>query len=150
MDNFEDIKGKYYEARKEQRTILRNLLKDNQYKVKEKGKAGGGCKDYNSGENMLSPDYDLRNHMWVEAEKDGIGILISLNPFDVDTNSGNPHHLYDRIGIQAFLGENTEASIRTAMIITPYSLPINENNGNDIVKFCDKLVKMLIFYKEQK
>lgn len=150
MDTFEDIKGKYYKARKEQRTNLRDLLKVNHYEVKVKGNAGGGLEKYNSGKNMLSPDYDLRNHMWVEAEKDGIGILISLNPFDVDTNSGNPHHLYDRIGIQAFLGENTEASIRTAMIITPYSLPINEKNGNDIVKFCDKLVEMLKFYNEQK
>ena len=72
-----------------------------------------------------------------------------INPYEVDSNSGNPHHLYDRIGVQAYLGNNDETNIRTAMIITKWSLPIDEDNGKELIDFLEKLIKMFQVWGSQ-
>ena len=107
MENkdFDVIKKRYINARKEQRKSLIIFLSDNGYEVVNRGRAGRGIAEYTSGK-TLTPAYDLSNHMWIEASKfidngrSEIHFLISLNPYEVDKNSGNPHHLYDRIGVQ--------------------------------------------------
>lgn len=144
---FDKIKECYINARKEQREGLIILLRNKGYSVVNRGRAGRGSAKYTSGKS-LTPAYDLSNHMWIEASKSidsgssEIHFLISLNPYEVDKNSGNPHHLYDRIGVQAYIGENTVENMRTDMIITKWGLPLNDNSKNDFVEFLNKICSM--------
>lgn len=149
MENkdFSEIKECYINARNEQRKGLSNFLKDNGYSVVNRGRAGRGIAKYTSGKS-LTPEYDLSNHMWIEANKSiekgssKIHFLISLNPYEVDKNSGNPHHLYDRIGVQAYIGENTVKNMRTDMIITKWGLPLNDDSKNSFLKYLNKICAM--------
>lgn len=52
------------------------------------------------------------------------------------------HHLYDRIGVQAYIGNNTETDIRTAMIITKWTLPITKSDGEELIAFLNTLIEM--------
>lgn len=148
-EDFNDIREKYITARAEQRNTIVSLLMANGYIVMTRGTAGSGRKNY-SGAGKYNPPHDLRHHKWVEASKGGVNFLISLNPYEVDSNSGNPHHLYDRIGVQAYLGKNDETDIRTAMIITEWSLPINDNNGKALISFMEKLITMFQTWNNKK
>lgn len=136
---FTDIKNEYINARIEQRCSLKAVLKENGYNVTKRG--GIGRANYKSGKNKLNPPHNLKHHQWIETSKNHVNILISLNPFDMDTNSGNPHHLYDRIGVQAYLNDNTEQDIRTSMIITRWSLPLSKLEQEELLHFLNKLVK---------
>ncbi len=137
---FYDIKEKYKEARLEERSRLVVDLEDNNYTVINAGSAGRGRKNYRSGRNKLEPAYDLSNHMWIEAGKDEVNILISFNPNDIDSNSSNAHNLYDRIGIQLYLDNNTEPNIRTDMIITGYELPLSEEERKRFIILVEEMV----------
>lgn len=142
---FNEIREAYINARAEERTTLVEVLTDNGFEVKNRGSAGSGIKNY--GKAKLSPAHDLRHHKWIEAKRDGVSFLISLNPYEVDASTGNPHHLYDRIGVQAYLGDNTEAAIRTAMIITKWSLPFTEEIKRELLLFLEKLIRMFDVWK---
>lgn len=147
-DNFNSIRDEYINARSKQRNKIVNLLEKNNFTVITRGTAGTGRKNYKGG-GKYDPPHDLRHHKWIEANKNGVNFLISLNPYEVDSNSGNPHHLYDRIGVQAYLGNNDETNIRTAMIITKWSLPIDEDNGKELIDFLEKLIKMFQVWGSQ-
>ena len=147
-DNFNSIRDEYINARSKQRNKIVNLLEKNNFTVIIRGTAGTGRKNYKGG-GKYDPPHDLRHHKWIEANKNGVNFLISLNPYEVDSNSGNPHHLYDRIGVQAYLGNNDETNIRTAMIITKWSLPIDEDNGKELIDFLEKLIKMFQVWGSQ-
>ena len=142
---FNDIRKAYIDARAEERANLIKLLRENNYTVVTGGRAGQGFKDY-SGGGKLDPPHDLRHHKWIDAQKERIKFLISLNPYEVDASSANPHHLYDRIGVQAYIGENKENDIRTAMIITKWSLPISKEAGNDFINFLEKIASMFTIW----
>ena len=148
FSTFENAREEYILQRGIQREIIVELLKGEAYSVTDGGTAGSGLKNYRSNINKLDPPHDLRHHKWIEAEKEGIGFLISLNPMDTDPGSGNIHHLYDRIGVQAYIEENTEKSTRTSMIITPLSLPMDEEKCKKLLKIIDRLRKMLVYYRD--
>jgi len=148
FSTFENAREEYILQRGIQREIIVELLKGEAYSVTDGGTAGSGLKNYRSNINKLVPPHDLRHHKWIEAEKEGIGFLISLNPMDTDPGSGNIHHLYDRIGVQAYIEENTEKSTRTSMIITPLSLPMDEEKCKKLLKIIDRLRKMLVYYRD--
>lgn len=138
---FIDIKNEYINARIEQRCSLNAALIENGYNVKSGRNAGMGIINYQSGKNHLNPPHNLKHHQWIETSKNHVNILISLNPFDMDPHSGNLHHLYDRIGVQAYLHDNTEQDIRTSMIITRWSLPLSKLEQEELLHFLNKLVK---------
>lgn len=138
---FNDIRKAYIDARAEERANLIKLLRENNYTVVTGGRAGQGSKDY-SGGGKLDPPHDLRHHKWIDAQKGRIKFLISLNPYEIDTGSANPHHLYDRIGVQAYLGNNTETDIRTAMIITKWSLPLTQEVEEEFIDYLERLSNM--------
>ncbi len=147
-DDFNGIKEKYKEARLAERRELVAALEDKNYNVIKAESAGRGRKNYKSGKNRLDPPYDLSNHMWIEADKNGVKILISLNPNGIDSNSSNYHNLYDRIGIQLFFNDNTEPNIRTDMIITGYELPLSKVSRKNLVDNVDKMVGWFCGAKE--
>ena len=140
-DEFNRIRDEYINARRDERAIFIDYLKSDGYIVKTKGTAGSGHDDY-SGGGKLNPPHDLRHHKWIDAEKGRVKFLISLNPYEVDNSSANPHHLYDRIGIQAYLHDNSETDIRTAMIITEWSLPITDEVWEKLKIFMSKIARM--------
>lgn len=72
--------------------------KDKSYTTRNQYSGGRGDKKYTSGSKLSRP-YDLSNHMWIDLSYKGNDILISLQSFDIDPNSNNPHVLYDRVGI---------------------------------------------------
>ncbi len=148
FSTFEKAREDYLLQRGIQRKIIVKLLKGDDYSVTDGGTAGSGLKNYKSNFNKLDPPHDLRHHKWVEAEKDGIGFLISLNPVDTDPGSGNIHHLYDRIGVQAYIEENTEKSMRTSMMITPLSLPMDEEKCEELLKIVERLRKTLVYHRD--
>lgn len=147
--DFDEIKRCYINARNEQRKSLIDSLvnEKNGYSVVTRGRAGRGSTKYTSGKS-LTPTYDLSNHMWIEASKsiendnDEVHFLISFNPYEVDKNSDNPHHLYDRIGVQAYIEENTVENMRTDMIITKWSLPLDDKERDDFINYLDKICAM--------
>jgi len=141
INNFNKIRNAYIKARATERTKLVELLRENQYTVITHGRAGQGNKNY-SGSGKLNPPYDLSHHKWIDAQKAGVNFLISFNPLEVDGNTANPHHLYDRIGVQAYIGNNTETDIRTAMIITKWTLPITKSDGEELIAFLNTLIEM--------
>ena len=145
-EEFNHIRDEYINARRDERATFIKYLKSDGYIVKTGGTAGSGLKDY-SGGRKLNPSHDLRHHQWIDAEKDGVKFLISLNPYEVDNSTANPHHLYDRIGVQAYLNDNRETDIRTAMIITKWSLPITEEVWNELKIFMSKIIRMFTEFK---
>ena len=140
-EEFNRIRDDYINARKQERENLIYHLKSDGYIVTTRGRAGSGYDDY-SGGGKLDPPHDLRHHKWIDAKKGRVKFFISLNPYEVDNSSANPHHLYDRIGVQAYLNDNTETDIRTAMIITKWSLPITDKTWEELKMFLDKIARM--------
>lgn len=109
---FDKITNEYTFLREEERKAIIDCLankKDKNNKplfFKKNGKkydgykyfGGTGESDYSSGD-TLEVDYDLSNHKWIDTIYKGCHILISLQSFDIDKNSGNIHLLYNRIGV---------------------------------------------------
>lgn len=50
----------------------------------------------------MDPPFDLSGWMWVEARRDDVGIIVSLQTLDQDPQSLNIHVLMDRIGVGVF------------------------------------------------
>ena len=105
---FEHVKKAYMACREAQRQTILQYLEEQGYTVSRRG--GMGREDYTS-DGRIAP-YDLRNWKWIEARKDGVYYLISLQAFDRDPNSGNFHVLMDRIGVFA-CSEAEERAVKT-------------------------------------
>lgn len=132
MEDFIAIQKKYEKLRNVERNNIIKFLKTNGYTIiKERG--GKGRSNYTS-KNTLKIPYDLSNWKWIEAEKDNMRYLISLQAFDVDSLSGNHHVLMDRLGVYKYAGQEYNANEAFEnMIITDIDLPMDN----------EKLLKML-------
>lgn len=144
MDNYNKVREDYIQARLKQRVNLMEKMEQNNFLIVTKsGGAGKGRSNY--GKRKLDPPHDLRHHLWIDAvarKDENVHFLISLNPFETDSGSGNSHHLYDRIGVQVYLGnENWESSHRTAMIITKWSLPLSQEETDDFLHYLNNMVE---------
>lgn len=100
--DFEATKGKYQEAREQERrelaTYLEEHLEPERLCVVSSPRAGKGWVNYTSGKRIKK--YDLSNWKWVEITDDSdFECIVSLNMPDVDPRSGNSHVLFDRIGL---------------------------------------------------
>ncbi len=81
-----------------------------EYCNSNKYRGGSGESNYTSG-GTLEGKYDLSNFKYIETRYKDCNILISLQSFDIDPNSGNIHLLFDRIGIIYDYDSNSKVKI---------------------------------------
>ena len=125
QESFSWIKEQYKEVRESQRKNIINYLKLKGFTVSVSPRAGQGIEKY--GESRLGKSYDLRNWKWIDIEKDGQKIMLSLQPFDYDKNSGNYHALMDRLGIYLYKKNSNETSDAIKrMFLTDIDLPMDD------------------------
>lgn len=108
IGQFNSAREAYRDARNEQRKIIADALKAAGFAVKSRGNAGRGLVNYTSG-GRLAPPFNLSNWMWVEAYRNDVIVLVTLQTLDQDPNSMNVHALIDRVGIGVFRESDTVA-----------------------------------------
>ena len=149
--DFKTIKAKYTDLREqERRKIIDYLagLKDANgrplfmkgtggvFSGKDCYRGGNGKSNYGVRRNNGFKGYDLSNWKWIDAIYHGQHVLISLQSFEIDPNSGNLHVLYDRIGllfaksclIEAFLDSLRLCDDFLNMEVTDWDLPLSESD----------------------
>ena len=131
MNNFIDSKNKYVELRNVERNNIIEFLKTNGYCIKKAG--GKGRKNYTSN-NTLKIPYDLSNWKWIDAEKEDVCYLISLQAFDLDIISGNYHVLMDRLGVYKYTQYNSKEAFEN-MVITDIELPMNDEKMCKLLEY---------------
>ena len=143
---FSDTKNKYEKLRDFERGELSIYMSNKGFNVvgehpelganRRKSRAGKG-KSYSSG-GRLDPPFNLINWKWVELESDDETVIISLNPYDIDPNSGNIHVLYDRIGIYKMSKEKALLH-STKTVITKYELPLSKEDMEQLYNIIKEL-----------
>ena len=156
-EEFLKIKEAYKSARAEERKRIIDFItkkkdkegnyiftksKDKPYNTRNQYSGGRGDKNYTSGSRLSRP-YDLSNHMWIDLSYKRNNILISLQSFDIDPNSNNPHVLYDRVGIlfekggKILLPDN-ELKVSDDFLkieTTNWELPLSEADMEEMVNY---------------
>lgn len=138
---FENAKKNYEQMREQERKKLikhlenHKLFANSGLKVITGGRSGQGDKSYTSG-GRITP-FDLSNWKWAECKSlDGsFDVVVSLNMPDSDLASGNPHSLYDRVGL--IITYKCENDFYKTSIWTDIDLPFNEAT-------MDKLAKIIV------
>lgn len=134
--DFETAKSNYEEAREEIRRELIRFLStykgiEDVLRIVSGGRAGKGLKNYTSGKRIEV--YDLSNWKWVEITDDSdFECIVSLNMPDVDPRSGNPHTLFDRIGL--LVSYHRDGQYYETAIHTNIDLPLNEEKKEKIAR----------------
>lgn len=134
--NFEEIKDLYEQSRECERVSIVKRLLEAGFTASLKG--GKGIANYTSG-GTIAP-YDLRNFKYIEAAKNGVKHLISLQSFDVDPNSQNRHILMDRLGVYTYTGKYNPSDAQTKMRSTNVDLPMNNDKMKALIamlEVCD-------------
>jgi len=128
---FDEIKKQYTKLREEEQKKIIAYLEDNGYSILNKGK-GHGAENYNAHRHLEVP-YDLSNWKWIDIKKNNQKWLISLQAFDVDSNTKNHHVLMDRIGIYKYEEYNAEEAFNN-MVVTEIDLPMDEEKMEQLLK----------------
>lgn len=138
IEKFETTREQYMESRNEQHKIIKNYLS------KEAGftvPSGGGRGSHHYGKNRLTKEYDFSNWNWVDCEKEGKRLLVSLQPFDIDPKKNNYHVLTDRIGIYIYAPGSTETSDAIErMLTTDIDLPMDEIKLEKLASLLNKII----------
>lgn len=100
-EQFIAARDAYRDARNTQRKIIAEALTAAGFTVKSSGNAGRGLVRYMSS-GQLAPPFDLSNWMWVEGQRTGVNVVITLQTLDQDPRSLNIHALIDRIGVNVY------------------------------------------------
>lgn len=145
MDFFA-ARDEYRKKRKEERNKISQYLRNcGRFKeTKIYVKADSGSKKYKSG-GRLTNDYDLSDWLWINIKLNSVNMLLSLQTFDCDPNTGNLHVLMDRIGIYVYTGEYSSVDACYNMMITDVELPVNDNDLEKLAKMIDDLSKCEIY-----
>lgn len=114
--NFNEIRTKYIEARREQKQlIIEQIL--NPLGLTATMQGGAGKSNYTS--NNTTAPFDLSYWLWVDGKINGkTAVTIYLQSFDRDPSSKNYHILMDRISVQMNNGD---------IIRTDVDLPLDDN-----------------------
>ena len=119
---FEGVRQRYAELRREQRKLIRKYLHSCGFDVS--GTQGIG--NYTCGGEFKVP-YDLSNWQWLYVKENGKKVMmISLQTFDQDKNSKNYHVLMDRLGIFVYGDADTPKESYREMKQTDIDLPMTE------------------------
>ena len=148
---FEEAKKSYEQMREQERKKLIKYLKNHTALINSDldvvtgGSSGNGDKNYTSG-GRIAP-YDLSNWKWVECKNPngGFSAVVSLNMPDNDLASGNPHSLYDRVGV-AITYKCGNDYYKTS-IWTDIDLPFDNASMNRLAKIIETQFN---FYEEIK
>ena len=144
---FQKAKDAYREQREAERQKLiaylqkHTLFNSAGLKVVTGGASGNGSQNYTS-TGRIAP-CDMRNWKWVECKNrdDTFQAVISLNMPDNDLNSGNPHSLYDRVGVLLTYKRRND-SYKTS-IWTDIDLPFNDES---LGRIADLMIEQLGIY----
>lgn len=143
---FKDIKDDYNKVRENERTSLSNYLidilkHDERLAVVTRGSSGKGRIKYTSGRRFGKDVYDLSNWKWVEVRGKDCSCIISLNMLETDTNSGNVHALYDRIGFFVYTNNKNDGILTDERrIITDIELPLDDSKKGKIKSILENMV----------
>lgn len=143
---FDEAKKQYAKCRGEQLRIIINYLEETASFTVSPKKGGQGCSDYGVRSRIprLSKAYDLSNWKYIDCEKEGRKILLSLQAFDQDPHSGNYHVLIDRIGIYIYpLGSYKTADAIERMLSTDIDLPMDTDKLEKLADILNKIVDLL-------
>lgn len=150
---FDEAKNQYAKCRGDQlRTIINYLEETAGFTVSPK-KGGQGCSDYGARGRIprLSTAYDLSNWKYIDCEKEGRKIFLSLQAFDQDPHSGNYHVLIDRIGIYIYpLGSNKTADAIDRMLSTDIDLPMDKDKLEKLADILNKIIDLLKQFEQMK
>lgn len=142
---FEESRRAYHAARAEQRQLLETYFqKTADFRVARGTSTGHGRSDYSSGKRLTSL-YDLSNWRWLEITHipSQLLIFLSLQPTEIDPNSGNLHVLYDRIGVYLHpSSKKTGAEALQKLLITDIFLPMDAHKLEDLEQIIRKLIHM--------
>lgn len=141
---FLDARNSYSSARNEQRLLIIDVLKSAGFDVKTRGNAGRGLSKYTSG-GRLTPPFDLSGWMWVEGEREGVFVVVSLQVLDQDPNSMNVHALIDRIGVDVFRPDTPvdESDALFERATTGLQLPLDDNGRAALLALIEQKVQTL-------
>lgn len=136
---FEQAKDSYVAARKRERARIRRALKAEGFDVKVNDIAGQGKKDYTS-DNRLNPPFNLSNWMWMEAERNGISVLVTLQVLDRDPKSLNIHALVDRIGVRVIHGKRQYVDDESLFenCTTEFTLPLSDMELVELISMIER------------
>jgi hypothetical protein len=143
-DEFKAVKARYSELRSLERDRIITKLLERGYRImnmmftKELSdpynkKAGRGLSNYTSDGRIAT--YDLSNWMWINAMKGQRYVSISLNPFEIDEQTGNGHVLFDRLGIYCEWSEDNAKDE-----ITKFDLPLSDDGLEEFMVALDRFV----------
>jgi hypothetical protein len=77
--------------------------------------------------------------MWIEAQRNGIWVIVSLQVLDQDPHSFNIHALMDRVGVQV-LGEESADPDTDPLFekcTTKFTLPLTDADLNELIAFIE-------------
>lgn len=142
IEEFKKVKKAYKECRQDQKTIIKKYLSDQHYEISKYYLKQHGDRHYKSKSRGSSfpfeKEYDNTNWMYLDVEKEGKSIFISLQTFDRDPESGNYHVLMDRIGIYIYTpGSRQTKDAIHKMLATSIDLPMTDDSRKiltDILK----------------
>jgi hypothetical protein len=143
-NEFKTIRDAYKKARRiERNNIVKKLQTVEDFEfifTKENGEeavrpcsAGQGVSNYSS-QHRIKP-YNLNNWQWISIEYKSMEFGISFNAYEQDSNTKNPHALFDRIAFWSSFSDDSKT-----IVFTEYDLPLSDNEVDevvkDFVKFC--------------
>lgn len=128
---FQQIKEEYNKARTIERNKISKFFRQQKVFEMENPSARSGVKRYTSGGRLME-EYDLSNWKWVCVKRNNVHFFISLQAFERDPNTGNPHVLMDRIGIYAYTGDYSPTDAQIKMHTTNIELPIDDNKLKEL------------------
>ena len=141
-EKFDKAKEDYEACRAAQRTIIMNYLEQNAgFTVTQRG--GRGIPEYGIRKKTqgFSVGYDLTNWKYIDCEKEGERLLISLQTFDRNPGNNDYHVLMDRIGIYIYAqGSNKTSDAIERMLATNIDLPMDETKLQKLARLLNKII----------
>ncbi len=141
-EKFVEVKKDYEKCRAAQRIIFMDYLEKkagfNIVRGGGKGRTDYGIRKKTQG---FSIGYDLANWKYIDCEKAGVRLLVSLQTFDRDPRNNDYHVLMDRIGIYIYAqGSNETSDAIERMLATNIDLPMNETKLEMLEHLLNKII----------
>lgn len=141
-EKFDNAKKDYEKCRAAQRIIIMDYLEQNAgFSITRgggKGKKKYGIRKKTQG---FSVEYNLTNWKYIDCEKEGERLLISLQTFDRDPGNNDYHILMDRIGIYIYAqGSKKTPDAIERMLATNIDLPMDETKLETLARLLNKII----------
>ncbi len=142
-EKFVKVKKDYEKCRAVQRIIIMDYLEKkagfNIVRGGGKGRTDYGIRKTSPG---FSVKYDLTNWKYIDCEKAGEKLLISLQTFDRNPGNNDYHVLMDRIGIYIYAqGSHKTSDAIERMLATNIDLPMDETKLETLTRLLNKIIE---------